>query len=550
MARMLTGLILFSTLILGSASAETLAGWSHLSSGSSSEKTGVILAGNTVNYSSPRSANLDGDSSNGLETVVATADAVVNVVSAQGTLLWSFELPNHNCTELSSENKLFSSAAVGDLYGDGNIHVVIGYGGLGGKSCGGGILALNGKTGEQLWHFDLKRFAKKQQFSVPIAHSVFSSPVLKDINRDGKMEIAFGSYDRNIYVLNAFGEAVWYYNAADTVWSSGTFADVDGDGRDELIIGTDITENKFLKPATENGGYVYAFKVKIKKEKSRPKLGSKRLVGQSIKLFHFQDTKAYAWRTHFPQTIHSTPSIGELIPENPGLEVAVGSGCYFPENTDIKEGRWVKILSLATGEILRTLETTACITSSPAIADIDEDGLNDVVAYVSGSRSIGGDGESKVFAWNPRSSSLLWETAPQVQTFNDIWGGHFSSTSIADLDGNGSLEVVVGNINDLVILAGKTGEQLTCKQANCSEDNRLTTGGLIRGTPEAIDLNSDGKLELVIASRRKYSNQSYGALYAWTNLEKSINSAPGIFPAYSTPWSMYKNTVQGNGLQK
>ncbi len=549
MARTLVGFILIIFIFSGSALAETLAGWSHLSPvNNSTEKSGVLLNGNAVNYSSPRSANLDGDPTNGLETVVATSDAVVNAVSADGKLLWSTQLPNHTCTEASAENKLFSSAAVGNIYGDGNIHVVVGYGGIGGIPCGGGVLALDGRTGQQLWHFDLKKFAKERNFGAPIGHTVFSSPVLKDINRDGKMEIAFGSYDRNIYVLNTYGEAVWYYQAADTVWSSGSFADIDGDGRDELIIGTDISENKFLTPATENGGYVYAFKVRIKKEKARKRQGSRRLFSKNLKFFNFQNPKAYFWRTHFPQTIHSTPSIGELIPENPGLEIAVGTGCYFPENNDIKEGRWIKIISLKTGAVLRTLDTPACMTSSPAIADIDEDGLNDVVAYASGSKSIGADGKSKVMAWNPRTSTLLWETNPLAQSFNDIWGGHFSSPIIADLDGTGSLEVVVGNINDLVILAGKTGEHLTCKAANCGDTSRLSTGGLIRGTPEAIDLNADGKLDLVIASRRKYSSAIYGALFAWTNLEEIIDSADGIHPPYSTPWSMYKNTVQGNGI--
>ncbi len=120
--------------------------------------------------------------------------------------------------------------------------MVVGYGGFGGAVCGGGVVAYRGSDGAMLWHFDLKRFSKREHFYARL-HSVFSSPAVADVDGDGKMEVGFGAFDRNIYLLNADGTLRWYYHAADTVWSSPAFADVNADGKLEMIIGSDMTQN-------------------------------------------------------------------------------------------------------------------------------------------------------------------------------------------------------------------------------------------------------------------------------------------------------------------
>lgn len=539
--------------------AEALPGWEHFSDGELN--SGVLLEGNHITYNSPRSADLDLNPDNGLESVFVTSNAVVNVLSSEGNVLWSSELPNHNCSELTETNKAFSAPAITDLTSDGTLEIVLGYGGIGGKECGGGVVAFDAATGAEVWHFDLVDFANKRGFPVPGFHSVYSSPAVKDIDGDGNVEIAFGSFDRNVYVINYKGKVVWYYHAADTVWSSPTWADIDSDGRYELLVGTDITGNEFLNPPTKDGGYLYAFKVKVKKKRKIRRCKKKRkqcraLGGtdckkcEKIKFHNFQDPKAYKWRTHFDQVIFSSPSVGELNPSNEGLEVAIGSGCFFPQSERLKNGRWVKVLSLATGEVLETLDTDVCITASPAIADIDEDGLNEIVITQVGHRSVGGGGRSKVIAFNPEEATKLWEVTPYVIDHNDVWAGHFASASIADLDNNGSLEIAVAHFNDVVILEGKTGSQLSCSDISCADgSNRLETDGLVRGTPQIADINNDGILDLLIGSRSRISDGYQGSAFAWTNLGNMIESNDGIHPLGHVPWAAFKHNSSGNAVQ-
>ncbi len=498
------------------AYAPPLSGWTHSGTWNrdTPQKHGVSLVGDDVTYSAPVIAEIDGDTSNGKEVAIGSADGVLQVYRANGSLLWSSTTPNYSCGT-TSNNKLLSSPAVGAIFGDGMPYVVVGYGGFGGKACGGGVVAFRGNDGTQTWHFDLKKFAKKQKF-YSISHAVLSSPALADTDFDGKMEIAFGSFDRNVYLLNSNGSLRWYYQAADTVWSSPAFANINSDPNLELIIGTDISQNKKLRPPTQNGGYVYAFKTKAVSSKSK-KIG-------------FRQKGGYIWQSSFNQVIYSSPVIADVLPSSPGEEVIVGSGCYFPERTNKKRGGWIKVMRLSTGRVLATLNTGVCSSSHVAVGDIDGDGVLEVVATVRGSTSVGGDGTGRVMAWKvPNPSAPLWSVAPKVKGQNDDDMGDLKSPVIADLDGNGSLEVVVGNESGVSILQGRTGASLSCETSSCVSQIMLPVSAKIRSTPAIGDVNLDGKLDLVFAS---------GAAFALTDFAGILNSEAGVSPAYATPWPM------------
>ena len=221
---------------------EALNGWAfETSSGElNDEVPGLMLSGSTITYSSPAAANLDNDISNGLEVVIAGEDGTLYAYYANGEILWQTTLPNVSCSNPGRGNKTLSTPAIGDLDDNGVLSIVIGYGGISSRGCDGGIAVFNGVTGILEWKFSIKAFSESQQYGTR-SYSVFSTPALADTDGDGKLEIGFGSFDRNVYLLEHDGSVRWYYNAADTVWSSAAFADINGDGRLELIIGTDIT---------------------------------------------------------------------------------------------------------------------------------------------------------------------------------------------------------------------------------------------------------------------------------------------------------------------
>jgi hypothetical protein len=327
----------------------------------------------------------------------------------------------------------------------------------------------------------------------------------------------------------------WYYHAADTIWSSPSFVNVDSDPELEMVVGSDITENLVMVPPTQNGGFVYAFDT----QPVEPRRVDFRDPGQRITV----------WRTDLDQAIYSSPSIADIMADSPGLEVAIGAGCYHPNDSVAKRGRWVKILRLSDGLVLQTLNAPGCVQSSPGLGDLDEDGELEIAVTVMGAPEYGGDGLSRVVAWNVDNPTPIWQHVPGDPNSgsNDPYGGDLQSTVIADLDGNGSLEVVYSNFWSVGILNGRDGTPLTCQNPSCGSQLALFAWETVKSTPAIGDVNLDGQLDVLIGSGHTYSDNR-GVIYAWTGFAGLLNSYPGSLPAYSAPWPQFRRDSQNVGV--
>jgi hypothetical protein len=478
------------------AAATLLAGFTLLHSARAQDA--YPLPGRYVGQSTPLVADIDSDPSNGLETVIATPDSRVQALRSDGSVLWTRELPNFSCTSAPANDKLYSSPVLAQLYGDARKFIVIGYGGFRGKPCDGGVAALRAGDGSIEWTFSIKKWARKRGFDA-FRNSVYGTPAVGDVDGDGKQEVGFGAFDRNVYLLNSNGTVRWYYNAADTVFTSPAFSDIDGDGRLEMLIGTDISQNLRIKPATPNGGYFYALKAGA----PVPRPGYRYL---------FRDPKLQAWRTEFDQVMQSTPAIGDVLPDAPGLEVVVGSGCFFPQGGGDRRGKWYKVLSVKTGAVLKTLPVTACTPSGAAIGDVNGDGVLDVVVSVSGDASAGGDGQSHLVAWTPSQDRVLWDISPRVAGRSDRFGGHYNRAPvIADLGADGAKEVLVNYANGVAIADGSSGQLLSCAESPCL-GQLFRSDDVLQGRPAVADTNGDGLPEIIVGGKKS----GLGALLRWS----------------------------------
>lgn len=519
-------------------SPEPQEGWTHEPYYEDTpEGHGVVVNGKALNKASPTIAEIDGDASNGLEVAFVSANGILFVYKADGSLHFRKELPIAKCSLPNKNDRAYSSPAVGDLYGTGDPYVVVGYGGfsVASRRCGGGVAAYRGTDGERAWNFNLKKFDRRNALG-GLGPSVFGSVALADTDGDGLMEVGFGAFVHYVFLLEYNGKVRYFYNAADTVWSTPSFYDVDSDGILEMLIGTDISRNPYLVPKTRDGGFVYALSTKKLDNKKRG----------------FRDPETVVWKRFLKQTIMSSPIVADVIPDNDAMEVIVQSGCYFPDNRSNKRGKWIVILNAANGRKLKTLSVEACSPSTPAIADIDNDGQLEIVAIVHGSKTVGGPGATKLYAIKATADEPIWTRVPKPNGRNDSFGAQFQSPTIADVDGNGSLEIVLAHSRGVGIYKALTGEPLTCESRDCStdpvSDQLLYTWSLIKNTPAIGDLDNDGDLEIVAAARHKRSDGK-GTIFAWTNLADVINSDAEVGrQAYATPWPQFKGNARHSGV--
>lgn len=138
------------------------------------------------------------------------------------------------------------SIAAGDLQGDGHNYVIAG--------CADGTVRLLDGKGTEQWQFR--------------AGGKINSVCLGDVDADGKPEVLAGSDDRKCYCLNRDGSERWSYEGAAgdnpywrRYWKAGQVekviaADIDGDGKDEVIFGA---ANMNLHAIDDDGKLMWKF---------------------------------------------------------------------------------------------------------------------------------------------------------------------------------------------------------------------------------------------------------------------------------------------------
>ncbi len=307
-----------------------------------------------------------------------------------------------------------SSPAVGDIDGDGRPEVVVG-------SFDGAVYAVPADSGGQ-------SVIREPKWSYPTGKLIWSSPAIGDVDGDGRPEVVVGSDDKNVYVLDgATGAEKWVFRTLARVRSSPTLVDLDGDGVLEIVIGSN---------------QIYALDARRKQRR---------------------------WAYPLQTTTFSSAAVGDIDGDG-RPEVVVGS-----------YDNYVYALDAPTGTAKWRFFAGNFIESSPAIGDIDGDGEVEVVF---GFGAISARGDKGVYALRGRDGSPKW-----LFRLDDDQRV-ISSPAIGDIDGDGRPEIVIGsNVNVLYVFDGQGRVKHTYE-----------AGNFIESSPAIGDVDGDGQVEILVGS--------------------------------------------------
>lgn len=409
-----------------------------------------VIWGNTYNYGPTRKAAVtlaDVDHDGIEEILVSTSKALDGLkelrpaallcINSDGTLRWSRKFPaiqnEDPQTLLSYQTTSVSSApAVGDIDDDGMVDIVIGVG------------------------------ADSQQEVIPLI---------------GELLVGQPGDKGGVYALDALSGVIkWYVKTtddiggpsntgegrADGVFSTPAIHDLDKDGNTDVIFGS--WDRKVYVVSGNTG-------------KSLP-----------------------GWPVDMLDTVWSSPNIVDL--DNDGqLEVLIGADITKNDDADITAtGGVFHVLSpdgkqKTTGfdqlignnkyPTIRGKFEAEVIWSSPITADYDGDGFLEI-AYGSGFAQGNPDLGNYIRVWNhDGSSKFLLKT----------YGRTFATPTFADLDGNGTLELLATTEFGFLYIWNNRGEAIVEKRIGSMVNQNK--GQPIFSTPLAVDLDKDNDLEIV-----------------------------------------------------
>ena len=381
-----------------------------------------------------------------------------------------------------------SAPIFADIDGDNKIDLVVG------EDEGTLKYYLNESTSSTI-SFTAKTVASENPFN-GFDVGRHAAPAFFDIDRDGEPDLIVGGKDGILkYFLNestsntiAFTEqteTVNPFNGPDSGYVS-TFADIDGDGDLDVVGGESAGTLKYYLNESTSGTLAFT-----------PKTGAENPFNG------------------FDVGIASTPTFADVdgdgdhdlvVGESGGtlkyfLNESVGSTISFTAKTAASENPF-------NGFDVGTF-------SKPEFADIDGDGDQDLV--------VGGStGTLKYFLNESVGSTISFtaKTAVSDNPFNGFNVGTYSSPTLADIDGDGDQDLVVGESSGTLkyFLNESTGNTITFTEktgANNPFINRFDVGSY--SSPEFVDIDGDGDQDLIVGGNSGNIFTIFNHLGTWVS---------------------------------
>ncbi|MGV8086338.1 MAG: PQQ-binding-like beta-propeller repeat protein [Candidatus Woesearchaeota archaeon] len=316
---------------------------------------------------------------------------------------------------------------------------------------------------------------------------LLSSPVIEDMDGDGKKEIIFGTKSGKIISIDLNGHSKWVYNAEEehsqvelmfldsdktnSISSSPNIVDIDGDGHKEVVFGT---ESGRLYALNSNGKELWTYKADgpIKGTPFIQKFANNQvgiLFGSSDHNLYFLNGKGQLlWRYNVKSEIESCPYLA--VSQKPLIIFGSNDGNihaldlkgnpvwqFKTEDKVIAQASYEKLSAngdfsiiigstdgslyclTEKGNLLWSYETGGAICSKANVADINGDGKKEIVF---------GSCDNSIYAIDMNGKKLWnYET--------DFWV--VASPIIVDIDGDGRLEIIAGSYDHNIYVLDSEG---------------------------------------------------------------------------------------------
>ena len=358
-----------------------------------------------------------------------------------------------------------------------------------------------------------------------LLHNIASSPAAADLDFDGTPEIIAASWnDSTLAVFKSNGDLMpgWPRKGAAPFWSVPAVGDIDGDGQLEICIGSNTNRlyawnadgsevrDGDSNPAT-NGVYFVPNGTVI----SSPAIADLNQDGAREIVFGTSAATVYALRNGVPLPgwpfsatglMSSSPAIGDVIPGG-GLEIAIACGndsVYVLTSSGSRSPGWPRPLELTPGNGRVNSPVLA-----PLLRHLGDPSLCVIICGADGTLRAFGPSGNTLAGWSAVHLGAATEATPVV----------------ADLDGDGSLEVLIGAEDRRLYAFHADGNPVS--------GFPIETGAEVRGSPAVWDLDQDGATDIVVAG---WDRQ----LRAWRY--------PGAFNPVGMAWPMFHHDNWHTGL--
>lgn len=464
------------------------------------------------------------------ELHTGVAEGVGNINPQTGPRIrWTYQVTAPPTEADFAKYRWYSSFPLGDLDGDGTLEVVVTTPDNSGEPDR--IIALKDMPGQDppvraLWTYTSPNTAGKWGFDQ-------YSAALADADGDGLLDVFFSSKDGFVRALKGTtGQVIWEYDTNHFIEAGPMIGDLDGNGTLEVVVPTDCTPGPecvgqvasgalYVFAANPNGGnpVLWSQEFPFKLDSAEPALVDlDPNDGQNLKaiVFGAWDGKLHVlWRNPDGRIVQAEfdlrqfegggghGSLPNAVVRSTPLLYDFGQGwtAVFGWMPDWTVGWEARIAAVRINADMRagTVEFTPLWNISrddwkSSVALLPLPGRNLVVTgYGIGNREntgnygrcdwvIGG-----ILAIDPLTGEVVWEN-----DFGDREGNVRGSPAVADIDGDGAMEVILtfGCYGKIHAFDGATGAQ----------EWEFQLGPRTIGTASLGDLDGDGTLEIIAPS--------------------------------------------------